>query len=561
MPRTSSFGLSISAYLDWNQMIWTIELGLRSYKPFQILHLESAFRECCVRILVCAALIVRYFLVFSYIYQTFSKPWVYYSKFPFIFKNPRCIFFLYLHSFLFCVKFSLKTLEILFLNSLDLSKFPGFMSILFFHQKSIRKSCILSNSLPLFASVSFRWRPISRCYLSQRSCLLSNKGWNPGSSGYPVSFLLPSVVLFLVRHLLAYVPRPLGWLWIGDGIGSGQANHQRQFDSGYGRTVESTYLHILVSMGRDDSANGWIQWHHGIARASWSARWSGRAAVPDQRQGDRCSRSISQSNREQILASHWDQRKSVHRPVRTLSQVWSLRGSWHLVSSSERKNSACHGPMHSGISILSRRSEFHRCQSRPTLSKMGKQADPSAFSVHGSSSLSLQRLSSFCPRRDHFGGRMHVCLAVLVPATCAIKSQFLQVQQQEAEVCVQYRALIESLHQEEILWDYFDRRESVPRYTYARSKRYRLLGPFFCVDYQPERCLRQFSQRQIRVNTRFPTGHMPEFDLQSDQWSGAYHVTKYTWDSFIPLSIFPGPNVSSEYREWWQTVCPPSLCI
>jgi hypothetical protein len=141
------------------------------------------------------------------------------------------------------------------------------------------------------------------------------------------------------------------------------------------------------------------------------------------------------------------------------------------------------------------------------------------------------------------------------------KASSFRFNSKQPKTAIQCRALIEKLHREEIVWDFFDRRETVPRYTYARSKRYRLLGPFFCVDYQPERCLRQFSQRQVRANIRFPTGNMPEFNLQSDQWSGAYHVTKYTWDSFISLSIFPGPNVSSEYREWWQTVCPPSLCL
>ena len=141
------------------------------------------------------------------------------------------------------------------------------------------------------------------------------------------------------------------------------------------------------------------------------------------------------------------------------------------------------------------------------------------------------------------------------------KASSFRFNSKQPKSAIQCRALIEKPHQEEIVWDFFDRKETVPRYTYARSKHYRLLGPFFCVDYQPERCIRQFSQRQVRANTRFSTGNMPEFNLQSDQWSGAYHVTKYTWDSFISLSVFPGSNVSSEYQEWWQTVCPLSLCL
>ena len=92
MPRTSSFGLSISAYLDWNQMIWTIELGLRSYKLFQILHIESAFRECCVHTFVCAAMIMRCFpCVLLYISTSFKTLGVLF-KTSSIFKNPGCMF-------------------------------------------------------------------------------------------------------------------------------------------------------------------------------------------------------------------------------------------------------------------------------------------------------------------------------------------------------------------------------------------------------------------------------------------------------------------------------------
>ena len=96
------------------------------------------------------------------------------------------------------------------------------------------------------------------------------------------------------------------------------------------------------------------------------------------------------------------------------------------------------------------------------------------------------------------------------------KASSFRFSSKQPKSAIQCRALIEKLHQEKIVWDFFDRRETAPRYIYTRDKRYRLLGPFFCVNYQPERCLRQFSQRQVRVDTRFPTGRMPEFNLQSD---------------------------------------------
>ena len=123
-----------------------------------------------------------------------------------------------------------------------------------------------------------------------------------------------------------------------------------------------------------------------------------------------------------------------------------------------------------------------------------------------------------------------------------------------------YRFLIDNLQEEEVVWDYFDRQESPPRYTYAYGKRFRLLGPFFCAYYHPERCVRQFSQRQKRVEIHPLSGVLPEFDLTSDQWSGAYHSARHGWDSFVTLTIFPGPRVSSDYQEWWKIVCPPPLC-
>ena len=107
--------------------------------------------------------------------------------------------------------------------------------------------------------------------------------------------------------------------------------------------------------------------------------------------------------------------------------------------------------MHSGISILSGRSEFHRCQSRPTLSKMGKQADPATFSFYGSSRLSLPRLSSFCPWRDHFGGRMHLCLCSLgscdmcrqkpVPSGSTVRSRSPSFSiELQSKVCIRRRS-------------------------------------------------------------------------------------------------------------------------
>ena len=44
-----------------------------------------------------------------------------------------------------------------------------------------------------------------------------------------------------------------------------------------------------------------------------------------------------------------------------------------------------------------------------------------------------------------------------------------------------YRFLIENLHEEEIVCDYFDRQESLPQYTYVHNKQLKLLGPFFYI--------------------------------------------------------------------------------
>ena len=131
---------------------------------------------------------------------------------------------------------------------------------------------------------------------------------------------------------------------------------------------------------------------------------------------------------------------------------------------------------------------------------------------------------------------------------------------QELLPVAQYRSMINNIQEDDVVWDYFDRQISPPRYTYAYGKRFKLLGPFFCTYYQPERCVRQFSQRQQYVEARLLSGAMAEFDLTSAQWSGAYHSARYSWDSFISLKIFPGPRVSADYHEWWQIVCPPPLC-
>ena len=67
---------------------------------------------------------------------------------------------------------------------------------------------------------------------------------------------------------------------------------------------------------------------------------------------------------------------------------------------------------------------------------------------------------------------------------------------QELFPVAQYQSMIDNIKEEEVVWDYFDRQLSPPRYTYEYSKRFKLLGPFLCTYYQPERCVRQFSQRQ-----------------------------------------------------------------
>ena len=149
------------------------------------------------------------FLLFSHIYVSnpFSKPWVYYSKLTLIFKNPRCIFSSTYISFSLLDQIFFKTLENSFKILSTFSKISRFDS-----SKSLSVSpafylILLISSLPQYHFNGVRF---SRCCLSPRSCLLSDSGWIPGSAGHPVSSFLPSVVLFLVRHLLTYVPRPLG---------------------------------------------------------------------------------------------------------------------------------------------------------------------------------------------------------------------------------------------------------------------------------------------------------------------------------------------------------------
>ena len=151
------------------------------------------------------------FLLFSHIYiciKPFSKTLgVLFKISPYFSETPGVYFPLPTFLFSFLDQIFFKTLENSFKNFLDLSKI---FQVCIFKSLSVSPAfylILLISSLPQYHFDGVRF---SRCCLSQRSCLLSDTRWIPGSSGHPVSSFLPSVVLFLVRHLLAYVPRPLG---------------------------------------------------------------------------------------------------------------------------------------------------------------------------------------------------------------------------------------------------------------------------------------------------------------------------------------------------------------
>ena len=63
---------------------------------------------------------------------------------------------------------------------------------------------------------------------------------------------IPRVVLFLAQKLFPNVPGPFKRVWIRIGVSSRKADHQWQPDPCNGGAMESTDMHLLVPVGRDD---------------------------------------------------------------------------------------------------------------------------------------------------------------------------------------------------------------------------------------------------------------------------------------------------------------------
>ncbi|KAF3783427.1 hypothetical protein EJ110_NYTH27687 [Nymphaea thermarum] len=98
-----------------------------------------------------------------------------------------------------------------------------------------------------------------------------------------------------------------------------------------------------------------------------------------------------------------------------------------------------------------------------------------------------------------------------------------------------------------------------PRYTHHPHGRTTLLGPYFITDYCADRCMRQFSQRQKMVSVHTPIRAIPEFDLNSPQWTAVFAVARQEWRTQISYTWFAGPVVKKEYAEWWDANRPPSI--
>ncbi|KAF3774257.1 Serine/threonine-phosphatase 7 long form-like protein [Nymphaea thermarum] len=98
-----------------------------------------------------------------------------------------------------------------------------------------------------------------------------------------------------------------------------------------------------------------------------------------------------------------------------------------------------------------------------------------------------------------------------------------------------YRRKMEEVDDSTIIWDFFDQEVIKSRYTYNPVRGSLLLGPFFIVEYHPERCLRQLS-------------------LDTEEWSGIYTYAQQRWESFAHLYLVLGPRMGPEYVKWWDEV-------
>ncbi|KAF3772529.1 hypothetical protein EJ110_NYTH51709 [Nymphaea thermarum] len=88
---------------------------------------------------------------------------------------------------------------------------------------------------------------------------------------------------------------------------------------------------------------------------------------------------------------------------------------------------------------------------------------------------------------------------------------------------------------------------TIIRYTYNPVRGSLLLGPFFIIEYHPERCLRQFSLCQRKAYPIELEGTIVECELDTEEWSGIYTYAQQHWESFAHLYLVLGPEMGPEY--------------
>ncbi|KAF3783369.1 hypothetical protein EJ110_NYTH32053 [Nymphaea thermarum] len=110
-----------------------------------------------------------------------------------------------------------------------------------------------------------------------------------------------------------------------------------------------------------------------------------------------------------------------------------------------------------------------------------------------------------------------------------------------------YHRKMEEVDDSTIIWDFFDREVIKSRYTYNPVRGSLLLGPFFIVEYHPERCLRQLSLRQRKAYPIESEGAIVECELDTEEWSGIYTYAQQRWESFAHLYLVLGPGMGPEY--------------
>ncbi|KAF3771805.1 Serine/threonine-phosphatase 7 long form-like protein [Nymphaea thermarum] len=110
-----------------------------------------------------------------------------------------------------------------------------------------------------------------------------------------------------------------------------------------------------------------------------------------------------------------------------------------------------------------------------------------------------------------------------------------------------YRRRMEEVDDFTIIWDFFDREVIKSRYTYNPVRGSLLLGPFFIVEYHPERCLRKLSLRQRKAYPIESEGAIVERELDTEEWSGIYTYAQQRCESFAHLYLVLGPGMGLEY--------------